>query len=257
MNNSGKIKLTKTAVETLPYCEQGQVFYWDRDLPGFGLRVGTKSKAFFVEHRIDGRTVRATLGKHPVLTAPAAREMAKEALGRMVRGINPTVEKRERKIKGVTLATVFDTFMEGRALKSKTERDYRRVMAVSYPDWLQKPITSISKDMVVERHKKIGQERGEAFANLSGRTLRSVLNFAIAEYEDAKGKPVISVNPVSRLSAGKQWFTVSQRTGHLKPHQFKAWFAEVLGAESLVTRDYLQFVLLTGSPGMEGRITRG
>ncbi len=241
-----KIKLTKTSVESIAFTKSGQVFLWDRDLPGFGLRVGTGSKTFIAERRIDGKTVRATLGKHPVLSAPLARDMASKVLGGMVSGINPIVEKRERKIKGVTLSTVFEDFLNARTLKPKTIRDYKRVMNVSYPDWQQKPVTLISKDMVERRHVELGGDRGEAFANLSARTLRSVLNFATLKYENAKGVSILSFNPVSRLSANKQWFKVDRRTGHLKPHQFKAWFSAVLESESIVTRDYLQFVLLTG-----------
>jgi integrase len=246
MQGTSKIKFTKTTVESLPFCESGQAFYWDRELPGFGLRVGTKSKAFFVEHRIDGRTVRATLGKHPVLTAPAAREMAKDALGRMVRGIDLVAEKRERKIKSVTLAEVFDDFLNARTLKEKTIRDYKRVMTLSYPDWQKKPVVEITKNMVEKRHAKVGEERGEAFANLSARTLRSVLNFAAGKYEDTKGRTILPENPVKRLSQTRQWYRVERRTGHLQPHQFKTWFSAVLEIENPVIRDYLQFVLLTG-----------
>jgi integrase len=119
-------------------------------------------------------------------------------------------------------------------------------MSVSYQDWQLKPITIISKDMVERRHLELGSERGDAFANLSARTLRSVLNFATLKYENAKGISILSFNPVTRLSGNKQWFKVNPRTGHLKPHQFKAWFSAVLESESLVTRDYLQFVLMTG-----------
>jgi integrase len=246
MSNNDKIKLIKTSVEALPYCECGQAFYWDKDLPGFGLRVGTKSKAFFVEHRINGRTVRVTLGKHPALTAPLAREMAMDALGNMVRGVNPVAEKRERKIKGITLAEVFDDFLSARTLKDKTIRDYKRVMSLSYPDWQKKPVVEITKNMVEKRHGKIGEERGEAFANLSARTLRSVLNFAAGKYETQKGQSILPENPVKRLSQTKQWYRVERRTGHLKPHEFKAWFTAVMEIENPVIRDYLIFVLLTG-----------
>lgn len=240
------IKLTKTAVEKISLPEKGQAFYWDADLPGFGLRVGTKSKAFICERRIDGKTVRVTLGKHPVLTAPLARKMAQETLGVMVRGINPTAEKQERKAKAVTLGQVFDDFMASRSLKPRTAYDYNRVMEVAYGDWQKKSIVSISKDMVERRHKKIGEERGASYANLAARTLRSVLNFAGGKYENVQGRSILPENPVTRLSQTKQWYRVDRRTGHLKPHELKAWFEAVLTINNPVIRDYMQFVLMTG-----------
>jgi len=51
-----------------------------------------------------------------------------------------------------------------------------------YPDWQKLPITDISRDAVERRHKKVGAERGEAYANLGARTLRSVLNYASAKH---------------------------------------------------------------------------
>lgn len=243
---SHSIKLTKTSVANLPLCEKGQDLYWDSELSGFGLRVGTKSKTFFCERRINGKNKRVTLGRHPVLTAPVARKLAQETLGDMLRGINPTQEKRERKAKSVTLAQVFDEFLAARTLKERTVYDYKRIMEVSYPDWKNKPVTEITKNMVETRHAKIGEQRGQAYANLSGRTLRSVLNFASGKYEDTKGRSILPENPVARLSQTKQWFRVEKRTGHLKPHEFKNWFAAVLEIENPVVRDYLQFILLTG-----------
>lgn len=243
---SKAIKLTKSTVDKMQLSESGQVFYWDTELPGFGLRVGKKAKAFICERRIDGRTVRVTLGKHPALTAPMARKMAQETLGDMVKGVNPTAEKHERKAKAVTLRQVFEEFIAGRSLKPRTVYDYKRVMEVAYGDWQRKSIVDISKDMVERRHKKIGDDRGHAYANLSARVLRSVLNFAVNKYENNKGNSILPENPVSRLSKTKQWYRVERRTGHLKAHELKAWFDAVLAIDNPVIRDYMQFVLLTG-----------
>lgn len=43
-----KIKLTKSNIDKIPFSDK-QVVVWDSDLPGFGLRVGSKSKTFFVQ----------------------------------------------------------------------------------------------------------------------------------------------------------------------------------------------------------------
>ncbi len=241
-----KKKLNKTFVDGLPYPEKGQVFYWDADLQGFGIYAGKSSKTWFVEKRISNKTKRVALGKYPALTAEQARSDAMKQINKMAVGIDPVKEKREKKIKAVTLGEVFTAFLDVRQLKPKTVRDYTGVMNNIYPDWQKLPITDITRDAVERRHKKVGEERGEAYANLGGRTLRSVLNYASAKYETGKGLSILPENPVKRISQTRSWYKVERRTGHLKPHQLQAWFDAVLSIDNPTIRDYLIFVLLTG-----------
>lgn len=240
------MKLTKSVVDKLGFVEKGQVFYWDDELPGFGMYVGTTSKTWCVQQRIGNKTKRVVLGKYPTMTAEQARIAAKKGIGALAAGIDPVKEKREKNIKAVTLGEVFTAFLDARPLKPKTIRDYTGVMNNIYPDWQKLPITDITRDAVECRHKKIGEERGEAYANLGARTLRSVLNYAGAKYETGKGLSVLPENPVKRISQTRSWFKVERRTGHLKPHQLAAWFDAVLSIDNDTIRDYLVFVLLTG-----------
>lgn len=89
-----RLNLTAGTVNKLPLAPAGQVLYWDAKLQGFGLRVGTSSKAYFAEKRVDGRTVRVTLGKHPILTADQARTLAMVKLGELTAGKDLNAEKR-------------------------------------------------------------------------------------------------------------------------------------------------------------------
>ena len=57
------IKLTKRAVEELPLETKGQRLYRDNQLPGFGVRVGTKNKTYFAEGQVNRRTRRVTIGR--------------------------------------------------------------------------------------------------------------------------------------------------------------------------------------------------
>jgi integrase len=241
-----KKKLNKTFVDGLPYSEKGQVFYWDSDLQGFGLYVGMRSKTWFVEKRIDNKTKRVAIGKYPAWTAEQARSEAMKHINKMSEGIDPVKAKREKKIKTVTLGEVFKAFLDVRQLKPKTVSDYTGVMNNIYPDWQKLPITDITRDAVERRHKKIGIERGEAYANLGARTLRSVLNYASAKYETGKGLSILPENPVKRISQTRSWYKVDRRTGHLKAHHLQAWFDAVLNIDNPTIRDYLIFVMLTG-----------
>jgi integrase len=264
-------KLTKSYIDSIPHTESGQKFYRDTEIRGFGLRVGTTAKTYFVETKVDGKVCRVTIGKHGVFAPDQARSEAKKHLVDMAKGINPNDVKAEKRVKAITLGEVFEDFLAARkSLKPRTIYDYQRMMgilpptkrkvkdmrqeAVTFSDWQGKPVTEITKDMVIKRHMLMGT-RSEAQANLAMRFLRSVFNFAMAKYEDSKGQSLIGDNPVKRLSQTKAWYKVGRRQTVIKPHELRNWMLAVNGLENAVkgpgkkrevVRDYLLLILFTG-----------
>ncbi|WP_295635907.1 integrase arm-type DNA-binding domain-containing protein [Novosphingobium sp.] len=58
-----------------------ECFYWDNELPGFGLRVfAGGAKTWFVQYRQRGRQRRVTLGHAPAMCAREARKLARAKL---------------------------------------------------------------------------------------------------------------------------------------------------------------------------------
>ncbi len=239
------MKLTKAAVDRLPIPEKGYTLHWDDALPGFGVRVTVSGvKAFVLQKRIRGREKRITLARYGVLTVDQARREAARLLGQIAVGRDPIAEKAREELKGITLGEAFENYLVSRPLKARTIQDMRRAME-GFSDWMKRPMVGITRDMVAARHKKLGIN-SQARANLAMRYLRAVFNFAMAEYTDAQGRPVITDNPVNRLSEARTWYRVERRRTVIKPHELRPWMQAAQRLENSAARDYFMLVLLTG-----------
>ncbi|SEK98631.1 tyrosine-type recombinase/integrase [Nitrosovibrio tenuis] len=250
-------KLTKSVVDAIPYPETGQIFYRDSEIKGFGLRVGTSSKVYIAEGKVNSKTIRVSIGHHGIFTAEQARQEAKNILGMIARDINPNDVSKAKRAQSVTLSEVFEAYLKARgSLKSRTVYDYKRLMKTYLADWQTKPLVEISKDQIERKHREIG-ERSPAQANLTMRFVRALLNFAIGKYEDSAGNPIIANNPTKRLSQTRSWYRVDRRNTVIKAHDLPQWFRAVnnlkddaLGRNRI--KDYLLLLLFTGLRREEG-----
>jgi len=230
-----------------------QKFYRDSAIVGFGLRVTSGgAKSFIVEKRINGKVKRITLGRYGNLTVEQAKKEAMKVLGKVATGSDPIAEKKEKNIRSLSLQETYDDYLKTRKdLKPTTIKDYNRVIKWAFEDWLSRPITDISKDMVENRHRERGK-KSKARANNSMRVLRAIINHARNKFEDAKGNPIILINPVERLSQNRAWFKVEKRQSLIKAHQLSPWYQATLQLNNETTRDYLYFLLFTGLRRSEG-----
>ena len=250
------MKLTKTAIDKLTLPTEGnQKRYYDETFRGFGVRVTANgAKSFFIEKMVGQKQKRLTIARYPELTVEQAKKEAIKLLAKIATGIDPVVEKKALKQRGITLQKALEDFLNARkAMKASTSAEYQRVFNQVFPDWLDKPLLVITKDMVAKRHEKYGKERSEAGANLGMRILRAVFNFAAGQYEDEKGKALILENPVKRLSHTRAWYRIDRRQTVIKRHELAVWYE---GLQQLshrydanqveIMKDYFLLVLFTG-----------
>lgn len=256
-------KLNKTFLDRMPLPPKkadgkaGQALYWDTQLPRFGVRVGSGgTKTFLVEKRVNGRTKRMTIGRYGELTVEQARKEAMKLLGEVAKGNDPIAQRKAKAAKGVTLEQAFQAYLQSRKdLKKGTVNNYTKCINGCFADWKSKRLVDISKDMVQARHRELGS-RAPQRANNAMRVLRAIFNHSMHAYEDAKGRPYITVNPVSRLSQAREWYPTVRRQTVLKVHDVKAWYDATGELENDAARDLLRLVLFTGLRKMEAATLR-
>ena len=153
--------LTAAFVERQKPPRKGQIEYFDRRLPSFGLRISYRgTKAWFVTLRLSGKLVRITLGRYPAVTLGGARERARAVMRSASEGKDPRREREEaerewQRQQRDTFAACAALFLEqhvARRLRLSTQREYRRVLCG--PDtlgWQGRPIADITKQDVYLR----------------------------------------------------------------------------------------------------------
>lgn len=260
------IKLTKTIVDKLEHIPgKTQTFFRDNDLKGFALRITSGGvKSFIVETRINGKVKRVTIGKYGNLTVEEARKQAKSLLGSVARGDDPIAEKKTKKVHAMTLQQVLNDYLKARKdLKPRTLNDYQCVLHEVVPDWLDKPLINITREMIAKRHTKHGQANSKARANNAMRVLRAIFNYAMYEYQDGNGHPIITINPVKYLSHTRAWYRVDRKQTVIKPHQLADWYKAVIVLvetdnyrNALLWHDYFLLLLFTGMRKMEAASLR-
>lgn len=242
-----KMKLTKTAIDRLPFVQQGQVDYCDTELKGFGVRVGASTKTYFALRRVNGRRVRTIIERHNVMTLDKARDKAKQLLIDMKAGTNPNAEKKKKQDRGITLQKAYEEYVATRKTKEHTQMNDRSFLRCHLSDWLDKPIADITKDMVSKKHLSICNKGHATTANSVLRLFRRIYNFISADLEDS-----IPANPVTILTAKKQWSKSRRRQTTIKDDDLSLWFNAVLSLDNLYMKYYLLLQLFTGMRKSEG-----
>lgn len=121
-------KITKRSVDALAP-KPADYFYWDTQIPGFGVRVSPKGrKTYTVQYRIGGRTKRVSLGVHGAITPDEARDLARRTLGDVSRGEDPSGQK-QRERRAPNVSALCDRFIDEYVpvrCKPSTQREYKR-----------------------------------------------------------------------------------------------------------------------------------
>jgi len=108
-------KLTKRVVDVTVATDK-EVYVWDNELRGFGLRVFPSGrKIYVVQYRTVGyRQRKFKIGAHGDLTPDQARDMARQVLAKVAQGGDPASERAKER-KDPTISDLLDLYLRDHA----------------------------------------------------------------------------------------------------------------------------------------------
>lgn len=147
-----------------------EIFRWDKNYKGFGVRVSPKGrKTFIVQYRQGSRTRRVSLGTFGNLTVDEARKKAKRILGEVAAGYDPA-EKIKLFRDTPTMATACERFLKEHVatrLKPSTQKEYRRnIELYILPKFRTFKVNEISQDDIAQAHHELADKPYQANRNL-------------------------------------------------------------------------------------------
>lgn len=202
-------KLTTIFVEKVqPPTDKPQEDYFDTVLPSFGLRVGRRSKTYFLMARVlkegDWKLTRVKLGTAVEMDLATAREQARGAMERAEKGEAPAEVRRERREQQQresrdTFSRVRESFLAGYRTRSKrkpserTLAEIKRVLSsAAFQDWEDRPLVQITQTDIERIRDDLLARGHEAAAN---RYLVYVKMF----FKWARKKRVITTDPAAEV----------------------------------------------------------
>lgn len=236
-----RVKLTEATVPGLVVPVAGEVFYWDSEVAGFGVRVSAKGKrTWIVQYRFGAKQGRFKVGQWPELGADKARRQARDALAAARHGKDPQAAKETaRSQAAVTLGAVAKLYMQRKVEPSQrpnTVAERRRHLDRDWKPLHGLALAKVTKAQVAAEMARIATNHGPIAANRSRGTLNAMFVWAM-------GEGLAEANPV--LGTNKPGGAERSRERVLAP----AELAEVWGATGEPGGDHdtiVRLLMLTG-----------
>jgi integrase len=163
--------------------------YFDRDMPGFGLRLRDSGngvrKSWIVQYRRAGATRRMLLGSADVLGAEQARLAAKKVLAKVALGEDPQEQKATRRQRDQhTLKALIDDYLGWKQttdVRPRTLTEARRYLtdARYFGPLHSMPVDRITRRDVAARILAIAGASGKVTASRARTVLSSMFSWAM------------------------------------------------------------------------------
>lgn len=191
--------LTDASIKGIKPPASGRIEVADLRCAGLSFRVtaaGVRSWSFRFRDPQSGKDARSTIGHYPDISLGDARAAADSLRGKVAKGINPIVEKRQdrREAGSKTFQALSDRYLEehARRFKRSADADERNLRLHILPKWGKRRFDHIRRADVIELVEGMVKAGSPVQANRVQALISTIFSFAVdADLMDA--------NPCSRL----------------------------------------------------------
>lgn len=223
--------------------------YRDKVVCGFCLQTNKRSKTFLVATSVQGKQLRMTLGRWPLVSVEEARGMAVKALRECREGRSPA------KVKARKLPTLWDVlpeYCQAKKLKPASLKRYKSIIRTHFAPWQDQSVSALTGAAFSEHCHHFAQNTGAALVEVG----RGVIGALVRYLNAVHGLSLES--PFNKLAAaGLMPERSKPRARVLREDQLPQW-REAVDKIGEKQRDYLLLLLYTGLRRDEGiNLTRG
>ncbi len=151
-----KEKLTERTIKGLKVPTEGNRIHYDKEIPGFGVRITSNGAISFVlNYRIHGRERRYTIGRHPEMNASASRAKALELRQQIQKGEDPLsarVNERAAPTVGDLAADYLKQYAEIHKRLSSIRGDKYMLQAVILPKLARLKVDAVERRDIESLH---------------------------------------------------------------------------------------------------------
>lgn len=156
-----------------------EFFFWDDDLPGFGLRLRGGTRRWYCQYRVGAQQRRESLGDIRKVTLDAARDIARKRFAKVELGTDPAAEKAKAKVEAtankLTVEKVAERYIRTKEgeVRPRTLSQIKLHLKQHFKPLANRPIGAIKRIDVAEAVQDLIEGHGRTSAararsNLSG-----------------------------------------------------------------------------------------
>lgn len=230
--------LNDKLIKSLPIPKGKHKIYWDDKVTGLGIRITNNSAlSFILDYVVNGRRRRYTIGRYPALSTTAARDMATELKGKVIRGEDP-LEDRRAACDAPTLKEFSSEFLKAKesSLRQSTLFSYKERYLGKHilPKFGNHRISSINKRDIERFHASFAET--PMIGNRLLELLRVMFNVAISW-------GITDDNP----ARGVKRFVEHKRERYLSNGEINSLIKALNEEENQLNTYAIKLILLTGS----------
>lgn len=198
------IHFTKLSVAKLA-CPPGraEMLFWDRGLPGFGVRCfASGTRRYVVQYRTgDGVQRRERLGDPRTVKLEDAKERAREKLARAQLGGDPQAERKAAR-EAVHLCELVEAYLAaaGKRLRPRSFAETKRHLEGHAKPLHGRPAYSISRQDIAELLAGIAERSGAVTANRVRSSLSAMWTWAVMEGRQEQNPVAATRKPAREAS---------------------------------------------------------